>query len=334
MNVLVTGGAGFVGSHLVDRLPDEGHAVTSVDNLDAFYDPAFKEANVAAHLRNPNFRLVRTDICDLQTLRNELDDNYHVIVHLAAKAGVLPSLKDPIAYQRVNIAGTQNLLEFARDRSVPQFVFASSSSVYGINNRLPWREDDGSLQPISPYAATKISGELLGHVYSQLFGMRFIALRLFTVYGPRQRPDLAIRKFAGEILAGRPVTVFGDGSTSRDYTYVDDIVRGIQAAIEYHDSDYEVINLGQNHPVTLKDLIQKLEVVLERKAIIEPKLAQPGDVPNTWGDISKAGRLLDYRPQVALPDGLRLFADWFVSKSGGQKPSVNTAILSAHEDSL
>lgn len=223
-HALVTGGAGFIGSHLVDKLLAEGWRVTAVDNFDPYYDPAIKEANIKAHLEHPHYRLVRADIRDLETLQLELREDYEVIVHLAAKAGVRPSIKDPIAYQEVNVRGTQNLLELARERGIKQFVFASSSSVYGINTNVPWQEDDCVLLPISPYASTKVSGELLGHVYSHLYGIRFIALRFFTVYGPRQRPDLAIHKFVRLMLAGKPVPVYGDGTSSRDYTYIDDII--------------------------------------------------------------------------------------------------------------
>ena len=200
-HALVTGGAGFIGSHLVDRLLGEGWRVTVIDNFDPFYDPAIKERNVAEHLKNERYTLYRLDIRDLSGLRQALTDEYDVIVHLAAKAGVRPSIQDPVTYQEVNVTGTQNMLEFARERGISQFVFASSSSVYGVNPNVPWREDDHVLLPISPYASTKVSGELLGHVYSHLYGIRFIALRFFTVYGPRQRPDLAIHKFARLMLA-------------------------------------------------------------------------------------------------------------------------------------
>lgn len=310
MTVLITGGAGFIGSHLVDRLLAEGHTVTTVDNFDPFYDPAVKETNVAPHLRNPNFRLVRADICDLPALRSQLDGCYDVIVHLAAKAGVRPSIENPTTYQQVNVGGTQNLLEFAREREIRQFVFGSSSSVYGVNPLVPWREDDAGLQPISPYAATKVAGELLGHVYNHLFGMRFIALRFFTVYGPRQRPDLAIHKFARQIRSGQPLPFFGDGRTSRDYTHVSDIVAGIRAAMDYQDSAYEVINLGGDQPVTLSELVVALEGALGAKAVLNHQPEQPGDVPRTWADLTKAGKLLGYQPRMALRDGLGDFAKW------------------------
>jgi len=243
MHVLVTGGAGFIGSHLVDRLLGEDHTVTVLDNFDPFYDRSTKERNIQRHRDHPRWRLVDRDIRDLSALRSDLRDDYDAIVHLAARAGVRPSIDDPLGYADVNVRGTHNLLELARERHISQFVFASSSSVYGINPHVPWREDDFVLRPISPYASTKVSGELLGHVYSHLFQIRVVALRLFTVYGPRQRPDLAIHKFAWLMLQGRPIPVFGDGSTCRDYTFVADIVSGIRAAINYDKTDYEVINL-------------------------------------------------------------------------------------------
>ncbi|MFS8572775.1 MAG: GDP-mannose 4,6-dehydratase [Clostridia bacterium] len=309
-HALVTGGAGFIGSHLVDRLLAEGWRVTVVDNFDPFYDPAIKEQNVAQHLKNPSYSLYRLDIRDLQGLRRELKDHYDVIVHLAAKAGVRPSIQGPVTYQEVNVTGTQNMLEFAREREIGQFVFASSSSVYGINPNVPWREDDHVLMPISPYASTKVSGELMGHVYSHLYGIRFIALRFFTVYGPRQRPDLAIHKFARLMLAGQSVPIFGDGTTRRDYTYVDDIVEGVRAAMTYEASRYEIFNLGNNQTVSLKELIQLLEDVLRVRARIEWLPEAPGDVPQTWADIGKAQARLGYCPRTGLAQGLEYFAEW------------------------
>ena len=309
-HAVVTGGAGFIGSHLAERLLIDGWRVTVVDNFDDFYDPALKEGNVSHHLGNDRYTLVRADIRDLAALDRQLRESYHVIVHLAARAGVRPSIERPLLYQDVNVRGTHNVLEFARARGIPQFVFASSSSVYGVNPKIPWREDDSDLQPISPYASTKISGELLGHVYSRLFGIRFIALRFFTVFGPRQRPDLAIRSFAQRILAEEPIPIFGDGHSLRDYTYIDDIVDGICAAMRYRASGYEVINLGNNRPVRLLELVIALESVLGRRARIEQLPDQPGDVPRTCADITKAQRLLAYAPRTSLADGLEQFASW------------------------
>ena len=307
---LVTGAAGFIGSHLVDRLLSEGWAVTGLDNFDPFYAEGAKRANLASALTHEEFRFVEADIRDASALQNQLSESFDVIVHLAAKAGVRPSIADPSAYQDVNVGGTQVLLELARERSIEQFVFASSSSVYGVDPDVPWQEDAASLQPISPYAATKVAGELLGHVYAHLYGLRFVALRFFTVYGPRQRPDLAIHKFARRMLAGESIPVYGDGSTRRDYTFVADTVEGIVAAMDYDASPYAVINLGNDRTVSLADLIASLERALGVNAIVDRQPEQPGDVPQTWASLDKARRLLDYAPQTTLGDGLATFASW------------------------
>lgn len=309
-HALVTGGAGFIASNLVDALLASGWKVTAVDNFDPFYDPSIKKRNIAVHRQSPAYILYEVDIRDFPSLMRNLSGDYDVVLHLAAKAGVRPSIGDPVAYQKVNVEGTQNLLELARLREITQFVFASSSSVYGINPNVPWREDDSVLLPISPYASTKVSGELLGYVYSRLYGMRFIALRLFTVYGPRQRPDLAISKFAHLMLKGERIPIFGNGNSRRDYAYVDDIVRGILAATDYDATPYEVINLGNNRTVSLSELVHSLEEVLHVKAEVDSKPDQPGDVPQTWADISKAAGLLNYRPTVCLHEGLQNYVDW------------------------
>jgi UDP-glucuronate 4-epimerase len=309
-HVLVTGGAGFLGSHLVDSLLRDGWRVTVVDNFDPFYDPVVKHARLDAHRHNPRFSLVETDLRHLPALRASLAGGYDVIVHLAARAGVRPSIAEPLVYSDVNIRGTLHLLELAKAWETPQFVFASSSSVYGVNPVVPWREDSATLMPISPYAATKVAGELLGHTYSHLTGMRFLALRFFTIYGPRQRPDLAIHDFARRMLAGRTITLFGDGSTRRDYTYVADIVSGIHAAMTYTETPYEVINLGNDTPVTLAEMVDTLADALHVTPRIHRAPEQPGDVPQTWADIGKARRLLGYAPQVPFPDGIRRFAEW------------------------
>lgn len=310
---LVTGAAGFIGSHLVERLLAGGHRVIGVDCFDSFYPRAVKERNIAGPRAHPHFGLWEIDLRDNGALSAAIDRagvRLDAIVHLAAKAGVRPSMADPVGYQEVNVAGTQNLLELARRLRVPQFVFGSSSSVYGISPNVPWREDDTVLRPISPYASNKVSAELMGHVYSHLHGIRFVALRFFTVYGPRQRPDLAIHKFARLIRAGQPVPFFGDGSTRRDYTYVGDIVDGIVAALGYTRSAYEVINLGHNEPVSLAELVRELESALGCRAILDRQPEQPGDVPQTWADLTKARELLGYTPRVPLRDGLRAFVDW------------------------
>ena len=316
-HALVTGAAGFIGSHLVDRLLREGWNVTAIDNFDPFYPRTVKEAQIREHRRHPGYRLLDVDIRDVAALREHAGagaQSVDVIVHLAARAGVRPSILDPIGYQEVNVRGTQNLLELAREHGIRQFVFASSSSVYGINPRVPWSEEDHVLLPISPYASTKVSGELLGHVYSHLFGIRFIALRFFTVYGPRQRPDLAIHKFARSIREGRPIPVFGTGGTRRDYTFVDDIVSGIVAAMSYSASNFEVINLGNNATISLDEMIGHLEQALGQRAIIDRQPEQSGDVPQTWAAIEKARNHLKYEPATRFDDGVRRFVDWLETR--------------------
>ena len=318
-HALVTGGAGFIGSHLVDSLLADGWRVTIFDNFDPFYDRSIKEGNIRRHEANPAFSLVQGDLRDAKAV-NALEPSagtapYDVIVHLAARAGVRPSIEDPVGYQDVNVTGTKLLLELARRIGTQQFVFASSSSVYGVNPRVPWREEDHVLQPISPYASTKVSGELLGHVYSHLYGMRFIALRFFTVYGPRQRPDLAIHKFAKLMRAGRTIPVFGDGGTSRDYTFIEDVISGVRAAMDYTGTQYEVINLGNTHTVTLSEMIAGLERALGVSARIERHPEQPGDVPQTWANVDKARALLGYNPSTPYRDGVTRFAAWLTSPS-------------------
>lgn len=312
MQILVTGAAGFIGSHMTERLLSERHHVTAVDNFDPFYPREVKEQNLAAVRDHPLLKLVECDIRNLAALRAGLDARYDAIVHLAARVGVRPSIEDPIGYQETNVRGTQNLLELARELGVPHFVFASSSSVYGVNPRVPWREDH-ILLPISPYASTKASGELLGHVYSHLYGIRFVALRFFTVYGPRQRPDLAIHRFARKIRSGEPIPVFGDGNTRRDYTYIDDVVEGIRRAVSYTGKPFEVINLGNRQTVSLAEMIIEIEAALGIAARIEPHPIQPGDVPQTWADTEKAGALLGYRPDTPFPEGVRRFVDWLIT---------------------
>lgn len=314
-HALVTGCAGFIGSHLVDHLLATGWRVTGLDSFDPFYDPEVKWRNVQRHLEWSSYTLVKADIRDREYLARHLSGDYDVIVHLAAKAGVRPSLADPVGYQDVNVGGTQNLLELARTWGTRQFVFASSSSVYGINPNVPWSEEDHVLLPISPYASTKVSGELLGHVYSHLYGIRFIALRLFTVYGPRQRPDLAIHKFARLMLSNQPIPVFGDGSSRRDYTYVSDVVHGISAAMTYDRTPYEIINLGNNKTVSLLEVIRTLELALGRKANLSMQPNQPGDVPQTWANITKAGRLLGYHPRTDFREGIERFVEWLCTNN-------------------
>ena len=311
MNILVTGAAGFIGSHFVEKLLDEGYSVTGIDNFDPFYPIGVKKSNIELALNNNNFRFIELDIRDNDKLKSELKENFNAIVHLAAKAGVRPSIIDPIGYQETNVYGTQNLLEFAKDKNIKQFVYASSSSVYGINPNVPWKETDYVLNPISPYASSKISGELLGHVYSHIHNIRFIALRLFTVYGPRQRPDLAIHKFVKLIIEGKTIPLYGNGHTRRDYTHVDDIVSGLYAALNYTGTMYEVINLGNHNTISLTEVVRIIEKSLAQKAEIEWLKEQPGDVPQTWADINKANKLLSWEPQTNFINGILEFVEWY-----------------------
>ena len=312
-NLLITGGAGFIGSHLVDRLlATNVERITVVDDFNDFYNPSIKRDNIREHLKDLRYSIHEADIRDLAALAHVFNkSNFDCVVHLAARAGVRPSLSEPQLYTDTNINGTVNLLELARQHDIKQFVFGSSSSVYGINTKVPFSEDDPIRQPISPYAATKGAGELLCHTYSHLYGLRCICLRFFTVYGPRQRPDLAIHKFAKLISQHQPIPVFGDGSTRRDYTYIDDIIDGVTAAIDYDKSNYEVINLGESRTVELRELISLLEKELDTHAIIERQPPQPGDVPQTFADVSKARALLNYQPKTQIEEGLRRFVEWF-----------------------
>jgi UDP-glucuronate 4-epimerase len=311
---LITGGAGFIGNHLVRALLDDKDLfITIIDNFDPFYSRAIKLLNTKDFEKHQQIVLFDRDLDDLTSseLQKILTQKVDVIIHLAAKAGVRPSITNPLAYQSTNILGTQMLLDFAKETGVKQFVFASSSSVYGVNENLPWTENE-RLQPVSPYAMTKLSGEMAGHVFSSLYGIRFIALRFFTVYGPSQRPDLAIHKFIKSILTNQPITMYGNGSTSRDYTYVDDIVKGIVSAISYDKSLFEIINLGNNYAVSLKELIANIEEITSSKVSIDQQPEQAGDVPRTFADISKAKQLLNYQPTTKLQDGLKNFYNWFL----------------------
>ncbi len=311
-NILVTGGAGFIGSHLCDLLLAEKQwRVHCIDSFDNFYNPETKRQNINAALNNENFILHQGDIRDTAFLEKVFQQSFDVIVHLAARAGVRPSIEQPLLYEDVNIKGTLNLLEKAREKNIRQFVFAGSSSVYGVNPNTPWSEDDFVLKPISPYASTKVAGELTGHTYTHLYGIRFISLRFFTVFGPRQRPDLAIHKFYKLMSENKSIPFYGNGETSRDYTYVGDIVKGIRAAIDYDKSPYEIINLGNSRTITLNQLISLIENVSGNKAKLEKLPEQPGDVPHTYANISKAQRLLNYKPETSLEEGLKEFKKWF-----------------------
>jgi len=311
--ILVTGGAGFIGSHLVDQLlAEDGSKVTVIDDFNDFYSPQIKRSAVKPHLENPNYKLVEADIRDTDAIAKVFaDGSFDCVVHLAARAGVRPSLKEPTLYTETNINGTQNLLELAKTHGVPQFVFGSSSSVYGINSKIPFSEEDRIFQPISPYAATKAAGELLCHTYSHLYNLRTVCLRFFTVYGARQRPDLAIHKFTKLITDGKPIQMFGDGSTRRDYTYIEDIIEGVRAAMDFTESIHEVFNLGESETTQLRRLIELIEQALGAKAIIDRQPMQPGDVPVTFADIAKARELLNYSPKTKIDEGIPKFVDWF-----------------------
>ncbi len=312
--ILVTGAAGFIGSHVVERLLARGDEVVGVDNFDPFYSPAEKRRNLAGALAEDTFRLVEADCADPAALRADLgDDGFDAIVHLAAKAGVRPSIQDPAAYTRANVVATQSLLDLAHERGITRFVFGSSSSVYGNSARAPFAETEPADRPISPYAATKRAGELLCHTYHHLYGTGVIALRFFTVYGPRQRPDLAIRKFGTLMLRGQPIPMFGDGSMERDYTWIDDILQGVLAALDRTRAvpgEFETINLGESRTTSVRRLIDLLGEALEVRPRIEALPRQPGDVERTCADVGRARTLLAYRPSVSVEEGIPRFAEW------------------------
>jgi UDP-glucuronate 4-epimerase len=314
MHIFVTGGAGFIGSHLVEKLLDHGHSVQAIDNFDPFYSRGVKERNLKSASEHPNFQLIETDILNRQGLSEIFNSsNFDIVVHLAAKAGVRPSLEDPSGYYQVNVQGTLNILDMCKNYKVKKLIFASSSSVYGNNKKVPFSESDSVDFPISPYAATKKAGELLCHTYHHLYGINIFALRFFTVYGPRQRPDLAIHKFFHKIYNNEKISLFGDGSTARDYTYIEDILEGIISCVELI-KGYEIINLGESVPISLMDLISKIESISGKTADKGFSPMQPGDVKQTHADISKAKRLLDYDPQTDLDKGLTKFKEWFESQ--------------------
>ena len=311
MKFLVTGGAGFIGSHVCERLLAGGHEVWAFDDLNPFYDPKAKRANLREiqALAKP-FEFVPGDITDRQALAELFASvKFDQVIHLAARAGVRPSLEEPALYQRVNVEGTVNVLETARRTGVKKIIVASSSSVYGVNAKVPFSESDPIFSPISPYAASKLACEALGHVYHHVYGLDVVMLRFFTVYGPRQRPDLAIHKFARLIRSDRPIPVFGDGSTARDYTYITDILEGVMACTK-REFGYEIMNLGESQTVNLNRLIELLESGLGRKAVLERLPLQAGDVPMTCADISKARRLVGYNPKVKIEQGIPLFLEW------------------------
>jgi len=314
MRILVTGGAGFIGSHLVEKLLTSGHDVAILDDFNDFYDPQIKRENVAAVSKDVAIHPV--DLRDSAAVRNLFHQKkFEAIAHLAARAGVRPSILHPQLYYDTNVIGTLHLLDAARVTGVERFIFASSSSVYGISKTVPFSEDQHLTQTISPYAATKIAGEFLCSTFSHLYQMRVVVLRYFTVYGPRQRPDLAIHQFTRKIYAGEPIDQFGNGSTRRDYTYIDDIIQGTMASLTYGGPVFDIFNLGENQTIQLRDLIAGIENALGEKAKINRLPEQPGDMPVTYADISKARKLLGYNPSTRLGDGLPRFIEWFLQSS-------------------
>ena len=340
MNYLITGGSGFIGSHLVEQLLKNGHSVINVDNFDDFYDYKIKINNtlestgklfdfnftnkktdiqkLILETASANYQLYYQDIRDLDGL-DEIFQKHSIdlIIHLAALAGVRPSIERPLEYQEVNIKGSMNLWELCKKHNIKKFVCASSSSVYGNNVKVPFSETDNVDRPISPYAATKKSGEVIGHVYHHLYGIDMIQLRFFTVYGPRQRPDLAIHKFTKLILENKEIPFYGDGSTARDYTFVEDIIDGVLKSIRYlenHEHVYEIINLGESQVITLNEMLSTIEDVLKKSAIKKQLPMQPGDVLKTNADITKAQSLIGYKPSTNFQNGIKKFVEWFLRK--------------------
>jgi UDP-glucuronate 4-epimerase len=320
--VLLTGGAGFIGSHVAEALLRGGVQLTIVDALDDFYSPQWKRGNLEEVRRRGAFQFEQADICDVDRMREIFAAAQpDALIHLAARAGVRPSIEQPRLYERVNVAGTLNMLDLCREFRVPRFVFGSSSSVYGADSPVPFSEEQVTLRPISPYAATKLAGELLAYTYAHVWGLQIVCLRFFTVYGPRQRPDLAIHRFTAMVERGEALPIFGDGSTARDYTFVDDIVAGVLAALDYKFAEragatgaaFEIFNLGNSSPVRLDELVAAIERATGRTAARRAMPLQVGDVPITWADISRAGRLLGYKPQVPLAEGLTRFVEWYRS---------------------
>lgn len=314
MNILITGGAGFIGSHLSEKIIKLGHQVICIDNFNDYYDPAIKEHNLKNIIDNKNFILYRADILDKKAVTEIFSSNHiDIVIHLAARAGVRPSISNAALYEKVNVEGTLNLLECCREKAINRFIFASSSSVYGGNKKIPFLETDRVDFPISPYAATKKSGELICYTYHHLYDISVFAFRFFTVYGPRQRPEMAIHKFSRKIFNKDPIEIYGDGSSSRDYTYIDDIIKGIINSLDMVNG-YEIINLGNSYPVKISDLVKLIEVKAGSKAIIEYAKLQPGDVFTTFADIEKARKLIKYDPETPIEEGLEYFMEWYRKK--------------------
>ena len=313
MKLLVTGGAGFIGSHVVEALVAGNHTVSVIDNFNDFYDPAIKRSNVSAFPRSVQVHEI--DLCDKAAVGAALAaEKLDAIVHLAARAGVRPSVQSPELYLQTNIFGTFNLLEAARQSSVSRFIFASSSSVYGATRELPFREDQPLLRTLSPYASTKLAGEHLCSTYAHLYGLQVVCLRFFTVYGPRQRPDLSIHRFTHLIASGKPIEVYGDGSAARDFTYVDDTIHGVLGALDFRGSPFEIFNLGESDTIDLLSMIREIERALGRKATIDFRAPVPGDMPRTYADITKAKKMLNYRPKTRIQEGIPKFVQWYQQK--------------------
>ena len=314
--VLVTGAAGFIGSHLAEALLARGDTVVGLDEFNDYYDPAIKRKNITEAMKNPQYKMVEADICDEAALRAVFENERpEVVVHLAARAGVRPSLQDPNLYHRVNVIGGQHILDACRDYKPSHLVFASSSSVYGGSTAVPFTETDPVMRPISPYAATKRMNELQGHVYSHIYGVNVTMLRFFTVYGPRQRPDMAIRMFVRNLIEGRPIPMFGDGSTRRDYTYIEDIIDGVVRCVD-RPFPYEIFNLGESHTTSLAELIELIAKHVGKPAVIDRRALQPGDVEITYADVSHARELLGYAPRFSMDEGIERFVAWYRAEYG------------------
>jgi UDP-glucuronate 4-epimerase len=314
--IVVTGAAGFIGSHLVERLLERGDRVIGIDNFDPFYPRALKEQNLASALAHDGYSFVEADCAEADQMRAALDRPIDAIVHLAARAGVRPSIADPLGYTRANIVATQVLLEVARERGINRFIFGSSSSVYGNNEKVPFSEDDPVDRPISPYAATKRACEVICHAYHHLYGMGILSLRFFTVYGPRQRPDLAIRKFSELLLRNQPIPFYGDGTSERDYTWIGDIIQGVEAAIDRSRAvpgEFEIINLGESRTTSLRRLVELIGSAANVEPVLQQLPLQPGDVDRTFADVSKARELLAYRPGTPVEVGIPRFVEWLRS---------------------
>ncbi|MCF8360641.1 MAG: GDP-mannose 4,6-dehydratase [Prolixibacteraceae bacterium] len=312
--IVITGCAGFIGSHLCEKLLDMGYEITGIDNFDPFYDVTVKKRNMENFIGYPNFLFIEADLADREKLEAEFPEGVDLIVHLAGKAGVRPSIEDPSGYIRANITATQNILDIMKDRDIKKMAFASSSSVYGNTKETPFSETMDVSNPISPYAATKKTCELINYTYHYLYGLDIINMRFFTVFGPRQRPDLAIHKFTRLIREGKKIPMFGDGSTARDYTFIEDTLQGIKGAIDYlfqHNEVYEIVNLGNNHPVVLRDMIAAIYEATGEKPNIKQLPMQPGDVDITYADISKAQKLFRYQPKYDFKEGVKRFVEWF-----------------------